>query len=81
MNTDQLIDQLSNDVQPVGTNTVGRRLAIGMAVGAIVSLAIIVATIGTRPDLGLAMRGYAFWMKWAYTLSLSSIAIDRKSVV
>lgn len=75
MNTDQLIDQLSNDVPPVGTNTVGRRLAIGMAVGALVSLAIIVATIGTRPDLGLAMRGSAFWMKWAYTLSLSGIAI------
>lgn len=75
MNTDQLIDRLASDVPPVRAHAVGKRLAIGVIVGAIVSFAIIVATIGTRPDLGLAMRGFAFWMKWAYTLSLSAIAI------
>ncbi len=75
MNTDQLIDRLTNDVAPVRRTAVGRRLAIGVIVGALVSCAIILVTIGTRPDLGLAMRGAAFWMKWAYTLSLSAIAI------
>lgn len=75
MNTEQLIDRLASDVPPVRAHAVGRRLAVGVIVGAIVSFAIIVATIGTRPDLGLAMRGVGFWMKWAYTLSLSGIAI------
>lgn len=75
MNTDQLIERLASDVPPVRGHAVGRRLAIGAGVGAFVSFAIIVATIGTRPDLGLAMRGGAFWMKWGYTLSLSAVAI------
>lgn len=75
MNTDQLIDRLSGDVAPVRRHAIGRRLAIGVIVGAVVSFGIIMATIGTRPDLGLAMRGFNFWMKWAYTLSLSAIAI------
>lgn len=75
MNTDHLIDRLSSDVPPVHGHAVGRRLAVGVAAGLLVSFAIIVATLGLRPDLGLAMRGFAFWMKWAYTLSLSGIAI------
>lgn len=75
MNTEQLIDRLTREVPPVRRHAVGRRLAIGMVVGALVSFALIVVTVGTRPDLGLAMRGASFWMKWAYTLSLSGIAI------
>jgi hypothetical protein len=75
MNTDQLIDRLAGDVPPVRRHAIGYRLGIGVLVGGVVSFAIILATIGTRPDLGLAMRGFSFWMKWAYTLSLSGIAI------
>lgn len=75
MNTDQLIDRLTSDVPPVRANAVGRRLGAGVLVGGLASLAIILVTIGTRPDLDLAMRGFSFWMKWAYTLSLSAIAI------
>lgn len=75
MNTEQLIEQLAADVRPVRAHPVGRRLALGIVLGASVSLAVILVTLGMRPDLGVAMHGFAFWMKWAYTLSLSAIAI------
>ncbi len=75
MNTDQLIDQLSRDVPPIRRNAVGRRIAIGAAVGALVSIAYVVIGMGIRPDLGTAMHGFPFWVKWGYTLSLSLCAI------
>jgi hypothetical protein len=75
MNTDQLIDSLATDVKPVPRHAVGKRLAIGVVIGALVSAALVLASIGMRPDIGIAMHGFAFWMKWSYTLSLSAIAI------
>lgn len=75
MNTADLIASLSADVRPVPRAAVGQRLALGIAGGALVSTLIVVATIGLRPDLGLAMRTSAFWMKWGYTISLSAVAL------
>lgn len=74
MTTDDLIAALSHDVRPVPRFAVGRRLAIGIAAGAAVSLLLIAATLGLRPDLWLAMQGGRFWMKWGYTVSLSAAA-------
>lgn len=76
MNTDELIIRLSNDVKPVHRHAVARRLAIGLVVGALASAALLVLIIGVRPDLAAAMRGFPFWMKWAYTLSLSAAALS-----
>ncbi|MBN8820167.1 MAG: DUF1109 domain-containing protein [Sphingomonas sp.] len=75
MNTDRLIDRLASDVRPVRRSAVSRRLALGIVIGALVSAGLVIATLGARPDLMLAMRGFGFWMKWSYTLSLSAIAI------
>lgn len=75
MNTDQLIESLASTVKPVRRSALGLRLAIGLLVGALVSAGLVVAILGARPDLMIAMLGFAFWMKWAYTLSLSAIAI------
>ena len=71
MKTDALIRSLAADVQPVPRHAGGRRLALGIMGGAIATIAAIVLGLGIRPDLALAMRGYSFWMKWAYTISLS----------
>jgi hypothetical protein len=71
MNTDDLINRLSADVPPVRRGAVGRRIAIGLALGALVSAAFVVLRMGVRPDLDAAMHGFPFWMKWAYTISLS----------
>lgn len=75
MNTEQLIDRLAADVPRIGANAVERGLGVGVVFGVALSFALLVATIGTRPDLAAAMAGSTFWMKWAYTLSLSAIAL------
>lgn len=75
MNTDDLIAQLSTDVPRVRRHSVGWRLGLGLAGGLIASLTIVVAVMGVRPDLSVAMHGFSFWMKWGYTISLSIAAV------
>ena len=75
MNTDDLITTLSSNVTPVRRGAVGRRILLGLGVGALVSVTLLVALMGVRPDLGTAMHGFAFWMKWTYTISLSIAAL------
>jgi hypothetical protein len=71
MNTDSLIESLSADLRPVRHFAVGWRIVVGIVAGALVTAMLVAVGLGIRPDLGLAMRGYSFWMKWSYTLSLS----------
>lgn len=73
--TDALIRSLARDVRPVRRDAVRRRIAIGIVAGGIVTTIGVVMMLGVRPDLSLAMRGYAFWMKWAYTVSLAVAAL------
>jgi hypothetical protein len=75
MNTDDLITRLASDVPRVRRHAVGWRLALGLGLGALVSGAYVVLAMGVRPDLGVAMHGFAFWMKWAYTISLAVAAL------
>jgi hypothetical protein len=75
MNTDQLIEQLSLNVPLVRRHAIGRRVAIGLAGGALASALVVVTWLGVRPDLSDAVLGGAFWMKWGYTFSLSLLAI------
>lgn len=75
MNTDQLIEQLSVNVPVVRRHAIGRRVAIGLAAGALASIVAVISWLGVRPDLGDAMLGSAFWVKWSYTFSLSLVAV------
>lgn len=70
MNTDMLIDQLATDVKPVPRHGVMRRIGIGVAAGAIVTMGLVGLWLGFRADLMQAMHGFHFWMKWSYTVSL-----------
>ncbi|GAC1581936.1 MAG: NrsF family protein [Sphingomicrobium sp.] len=72
--TDDLIVRLAGDVVPVPHRAIARRLATGIIAGVLVSGSYLVMMMGVRPDIDLAMRGCAFWMKWGYTLSLSIVA-------
>ena len=76
MNTDDLIRSLATDVPPVPRHAVARRLAVGLGVGGVVALAAVALRLGFRPDIdiGTAMRGFSFWMKAAYTLSMAVAA-------
>jgi len=75
MNTDDLIRSLATEVRPVRRYALGRRVALGIIGGAVVTLALVAAGLGFRPDLSLAMHGFSFWMKWTYTVSLGILAI------
>ncbi|WP_294329015.1 DUF1109 domain-containing protein [uncultured Sphingomonas sp.] len=73
--TERLIAALSADVQPIPPRFIGRRIALGIAGGGVVSIGLVFALFGMRPDFPQAMFGFSFWMKWAYTLSLGLIAV------
>jgi hypothetical protein len=75
MRTDELIDTLALSVMPVGRSSIGTRLAKGVAGGAVASLAILFFVLGRRPDLELAVLGFSFWMKLAYTASFAAAAL------
>lgn len=75
MNTDSLINRLAQDVRPIPRHARLRRVAGGLIAGATVTTVVIALALGFRPDLGIAMRGGVFWMKWAYTISLGINAV------
>ena len=70
MTTETLIDELASEVKRVRRHSPLRRLLIGLGLGGIVTLALVAAMLGLRPDLGEAVHGSTFWMKWGYTISL-----------
>jgi hypothetical protein len=75
MMTEELIRALARDVKPVPRRAIERRIAVGITAGAVISVLLIAALLGLRPDLDLAMRGFPFWMKWGYTISLGIGAV------
>lgn len=75
MNTEDLIQSLARDVPAVPRRALGRRIALGMTAGGTISLLLVAAMLGVRPDLGSAVQGFAFWMKALYTASLGIGAI------
>ncbi len=75
MNTDALIDRLATGVRPVARHARARRLGLGILGGGAVTAILVALGLGLRSDLGGAMRGFAFWMKWTYTISLGIGAV------
>ena len=74
MRTEDLIESLAQDVKPVARHGVGLRLASGIAIGGVGSVALVAAMLGVRPDLGFALQSSTLWMKWGYTMSLALLA-------
>ncbi len=71
MQTDDLIRSFAHDLAPVPPRMAQRRTLAGACMGAAITFAAIMLTLGFRPDLGLAMRGADFWIKVLYTASLA----------
>jgi hypothetical protein len=82
MKTDELIAILSEELKPARKGMVPRWLLPALAAGLLISLAMMLALLGPRPDLHQAMRLNAFWMKFFYTLSLAILGfvlIERQA--
>ena len=75
MRTEDLVTTLAADVSPVPRRAVTWRLLAGIFTGLAVSVGLMLAALGVRPDLDTAMLGFTFWLKWAYTASLAVVAI------
>jgi hypothetical protein len=75
MKTDDLIAHLGADLAPAPPHYVGRVLAMGLSLGFLFSAALMLAAMGPRADLAVAMTGGAFWMKLAYTLSFAGLGL------
>jgi hypothetical protein len=75
MQTNDLIQSLTQGLRPVPPLTLERRIINGILLGAAVSGAIILLGLGLRPDLLSALKSFAFWMKAVYTLSFSAGAL------
>lgn len=75
MDTEQLILKLAQDLPAVRRHAVARRIALGLLCGALITAAMVVSLLHLRPDLPTAVHGFAFWMKWVYTMSLGALAI------
>jgi hypothetical protein len=67
MKTDELIQSLSGDLAAVPPGAVARRIALGVGAGALVSVAVMLAWLGLRPDLAQAVSTPMFWMKFGYS--------------
>jgi len=73
--TSDLIDRLAEDLAPVRPGAVARRLALGIAAGAVAAAALMAAWLGVRPDLAAAVATPAYWMKFAYALALAAAGV------
>jgi hypothetical protein len=66
MKTDDLIQSLSADLPKVAPGAVARRVALGLGLGAVVSIALMLVWLGPRPDIAQAVFTPMFWMKIGY---------------
>jgi hypothetical protein len=82
MQTDDLLDALSAELAPTPRAVVPQKLGTGLVTGLVVTFVILLATLRLRPDLGTAVTGAAFWIKFTYTMALAGLGlwlVERQS--
>jgi hypothetical protein len=72
MKTDDLIAALAADTRPVAPGALGGRLTLACLIAISAGAAVMLIWLGMRPDLHIAMREAAFWIKAGYTLALAA---------
>ncbi|HEX4180226.1 MAG TPA: DUF1109 domain-containing protein [Caulobacteraceae bacterium] len=72
MRTDELIAALAADAPPVSPGGLRGRLAAASLVAAAAVAALVLIWLGMRPDIHIAMRQAAFWIKAGYALALAA---------
>ncbi len=73
MKTEQLIDMLSTNVEPVDRGQLQRTLAWAVAIGGVAAFCVMLATIGLRPDFGTGTKLGFLVLKLLFTLSLIGV--------
>jgi hypothetical protein len=74
MKTDELIAFLSDGHTPVDPRRIDRLLVATVAAALVGVSALVVLTLGTRPDIAVALAAPAVWIKHALTLLLLAAA-------
>jgi hypothetical protein len=75
MKTEELIEALAANLQPISSFALPRRLLMAAAAGAAVTLAIVAFGYGWREDLASALGEWPFWRKLTFTLSIALLGL------
>jgi hypothetical protein len=68
MQTSDLIENLTTDLSPVSRHARSARVALALAGGMVIALAVLSLTLGLRGDLGEALFAMTFWRKGLFAL-------------
>ena len=71
MKTDDLINLLASNAEPVPGHAVARRLALALSWGVAGAVLLLLATLGLRPDLAQAASHWQFWLKPGFVACLA----------
>ena len=75
MKTDDLVALLASGVLPTAPQAASRKLGIALGLGIPISLAILLAGFGLRPDLMAVINLPMFWVKLLFPLCIASAAL------
>lgn len=75
MNTDKLVDFLSANVEPVKRDALARALLLAVTAGGAASFAVMLATVGTRPDIDSLPHLAWGAVKLLFSLSIVAVSI------
>jgi hypothetical protein len=75
MRTEQLIEKLAADLQPIPRGALHRRLIRAVAIGAAIAFAIVALGYGFREDLLVASAQLHFWRKLGFTLAVAGLGL------
>ena len=75
MKTDELITMLANGADAVERDVLLRRYATALVCGACGAALLMLMTLGVRPDIAAAVLQPAFWLKFAFPVTLAAGAL------
>lgn len=75
MKTDDLVAMLSANVEPVGSELVGRAISIAVAAGAVGALGVVFIALGARADLTTTRAVVFLSLKLAFAIAVVGIAV------
>jgi len=71
MKTDDLVAMLARNAEPVAASNRRGHLVAGIAAAGLASFALMMATLGVRPDLAAAADDAMFWVKLGFAATLA----------